>query len=151
MQPSNADRQSRTSSLLDYRRLLTVLLGLALGIAATGCDLPGVGGDDSPPEVPTELSADSEDSAVVLDWEAVQAEDLTGYNVYRSTSTIADVSGMDPVHGGGPVSDASYMDDTAENGTTYHYVVTAVDNSENESDPSEEVQKTPFADPPDRP
>ncbi len=130
---------------------MTVLLGLALGIIATGCDLPGFGGDDSPPEVPTGLSADSEDSAVVLDWETVQAGDLSGYNVYRSTSTIADVSGMDPVHGGGAVSDASYTDDTAENGTTYHYVVTAVDEAGNESNPSGEVQKTPFTDPPDRP
>ena len=115
-----------------------------------GCDLGG-DEDTTPPEPPTGLSAASQDAAITLDWSAVQADDLAGYNVYRSTSAIGDVSGKDPVNGGDPVSDASYTDNATDNGTTYHYVVTAVDKGENESDPSGEVQKTPFADPPDRP
>jgi hypothetical protein len=150
MQLSNADRQSRTYSLLNYRRLLTFILGLALGVAATGCDLPGFG-SDPPPEPPSGLNADSEDSAIALDWEVVQGGNVNGYNVYRSTSAIAGISELDPVNGGDPVSDSSYTDATAENGTTYHYVVTAVNSSGTESNPSGEVQKTPFADPPDRP
>jgi len=97
------------------------------------------------------LSANSEDSAIALDWEVVSGGNVTGYNVYRSTSTITDISGMNPINEGDPVSGSSYTDSSVENGNTYHYVVTAVGNSENESDPSGEVQKTPFADPPDRP
>jgi len=124
---------------------------LVVGLAVTSCDLPGFGSDDSPPDSPTGLSADSEDSAIVLDWETVQVGDLSGYNVYRSTSKIGDISGVDPVNGDSPASDASYTDNATENGATYHYVVTAVDKAGNESDPSGEVQKTPFADPPDRP
>ena len=134
-----------------FRPVLFLGLILGIGIVATSCDLPGFGSDDSPPDSPTGLSADSEDSAIALDWETVQAGDLGGYNVYRSTSAIGDVSGKDPVNGGDPVSDASYTDNATDNGTTYHYVVTAVDKGDNESDPSGEVQKTPFADPPDRP
>ena len=147
---SNTGRQSRLRSLLHYRRLLTFVLSLAIGIVVTGCDLPGFG-DDPPPEPPSGLTADSEDSAIALDWEGVQGGSVTGYNVYRSTSTIADISGMNPVNEGDPVSGKSYTDGMVENGTAYHYVVTAVGNSGNESDPSEEVQKTPFATPPDRP
>lgn len=147
---SNTDRQSRTRSRVDYRRLLTVLLGLSFGIAATGCDLPGFG-SDPPPVSPSGLSADSEDSAIALDWKGVQEGNVIGYNVYQSTSTISGISELDPVNGGDPVSDTSYTDTAAENGTTYHYVVTAVNSSGTESNPSEEVQKTPFADPPNRP
>lgn len=116
-----------------------------------GCNLFGGNKDTTPPEPPTGLSAASQDAAITLDWSAVEADDLAGYNVYRSTSAIGDVSGKDPVNGGDPVSDASYTDNATDNGTTYHYVVTAVDKGGNESDPSGEVQKTPFADPPDRP
>ena len=116
-----------------------------------GCGLFGIGGDDSPPNSPTGLSADSEDSAIVLDWQTVQAGDLSGYNVYRSTSSLADISGRTPVNNEGPISEGNYTDDTVENGTSYHYKVTAVDEAGNESDPSNEVRKTPFSDPPDRP
>jgi hypothetical protein len=34
---------------------------------------------------------------------------------------------------------------------TVHYVVTAVDTAANESNPSGEIEKTPFDDPPSRP
>ncbi len=41
------------------------------------------------------------------------------------------------------MSSSDYTDDTAENGVTYFYVVTAVDTSSNESDSSDEVFATP--------
>lgn len=130
---------------------MAVCLGLALSMAWTGCDLPGFGGDSTPPDSPTGLSADSEDGAIVLNWQGVQAGDLNGYNVYRSSSSMVSTEGRSPINEGDPVSGTSYTDDAADNGTTYHYVVTAVDEADNESEPSDEVQKTPFANPPDRP
>jgi len=49
------------------------------------------------------------------------------------------------------VGEASYRDDEAGNVTTYFYRVSAVDESDNESDLSGMVEKTPFPDPPDDP
>lgn len=128
------------------RFLLVATAGLALLV---GCGLSGRG-DTTPPEAPDGLSATSQDAAIALRWAAPSADDLAGYNVYRSTSSIGEVSGLDPISGSRPTPGTDYVDETAENGTTYHYVVTAVDETGNESDPSGEVAKTPFAEPPDR-
>jgi len=68
--------------------------------------------------------------------------------VYRGTNSGVNASG-DPLASG--LSETAYTDSSAENGTTYYYVVTAVDTAGNASDPSSEVEKTPFDDPPDRP
>ena len=55
----------------------------------------------------------------------------------------------------GPVAEGetgtSHTDIDAENGTTYYYRVTSVNAEEAESSASNEVEKTPFSDPPDRP
>lgn len=143
--------------------LLTVLLaGVVAGCGGAGAndedggDGDGNGDDGDDPEVeapaaPSGLSGESKDAAIDLTWEAVDAEDLDGYNVYRSTSSIGDdVSGLDPQNGS-PLTETSFPDDGVENGTTYHYVVTAVDTDGNASDPSGEVEKTPFDEPPSRP
>lgn len=133
----------KRSGALRLRSLLVASLVLALG----GCGILG-GEDMTPPESPSGLSAASQDGAIALNWNAVQADDLAGYSVYRSTSSGVSTSGS-PLDKG--VSPAEYLDKTVENGTTYYYVVTAVDEAENESDPSGEVDKTPFSNPPDRP
>jgi TolB protein len=83
-----------------------------------------------------------------LSWEGVDAEDLAGYSVYRGTEPDVDVSG-DPVKNGH--SETSYTDEGVENGTTYHYVVTAVDTAGNGSEASNEVKRTPFSSPPEQP
>jgi fibronectin type 3 domain-containing protein len=84
-----------------------------------------------------------------LEWNAVGEADT--YRVYRSTSSGVDPSGSPLETGIGP---ADYIDESAENGTKYYYVVTAVASEGGESaesDPSNEVEKTPFSNPPDRP
>jgi len=73
------------------------------------------------------------------------------YRVYRSTSSGVDASDS-PLNTG--ISPAEYVDESAENGNKYYYVVTAVatgGGESAESSPSNEVEKTPFSDPPDRP
>jgi TolB protein len=85
-----------------------------------------------------------------LTWEAVESDGVEGYNVYRDTESIDDVEGMDPQNDS-PRSETSYTDESAENRTTYYYVVTSVNTNGNESEPSNEVEKTPFDDPPGRP
>ena len=140
--------------------LVTGLVLLVAGCGGAGANGNGDGdgdgnGDDdggdedtTAPAVPGGFSGESMDSAIDLTWGAVDADDLGGYNVYRDTESGGDASG-DPLEGG--LSETGYTDESAENGTTYYYVVTAVDTADNESDPSSEVEKTPFDDPPDRP
>jgi hypothetical protein len=88
------------------------------------------------PSTPTQLTATAGDSQVSLSWNAVDG--ASSYNIKRSTTA------------GGPyttiatnVSGTSYVDNTVTNGTTYYYVVTAV-NGTAESANSNEAPATPI-------
>jgi fibronectin type 3 domain-containing protein len=91
------------------------------------------------------LSASASDSQVSLNWDDNGETDLAGYNVYRSTTE------------GGPytqiatlVATSDYLDLGVVNGTTYYYVVTAVDLATpvpNESGNSNEASATPGSQP----
>lgn len=138
----------------------TGLLVFTFGLAGIGCDSGGANGgggngqdtpDTSPPSTPSNLQGESKSAKVALNWEAVGSKDLGGYNVYRSTSSLGDVSGATALNESPIDNSTTYTDETAENGMTYHYVVTAVDTAANESDPSDSVQRTPFAEPPSQP
>ena len=95
---------------------------------------------------PTALEGTSGDAQVELSWEGgVGAE---AFNVYRDTTSGVDASG-EPLEAG--IVETSFVDETAENGTTYFYVATSLNPKEEESGVSNEVEKTPFSDPPDRP
>lgn len=131
---------------------------MALALVFAGCGGAGANGgsedpssdESAPPEAPGGLEAESEDGAVALSWETVGADDLEGYYVYRGTTSLNEVSNRDPITESS-ISDVSYVDDAAENGTKYYYRVTAVDEDDNESDPSSEATATPFSNPPERP
>ncbi len=92
------------------------------------------------------LAGTSGDSQIQLEWSG--AAGAEAYNVYRSESSTDGASG-DPL--ASAVSDPRYADTSAENGTTYYYRVTSVNPENAESSASNEVEKTPFDDPPDRP
>jgi fibronectin type 3 domain-containing protein len=87
-----------------------------------------------PPAAPTNLAATAGSAQVSLTWTA--SSGATSYNVKRSTTS------------GGPYTQlatstsASYTDSTVTNGTTYYYVVSAV-NAAGESANSAEVSATP--------
>jgi fibronectin type 3 domain-containing protein len=100
------------------------------------------GADTTPPAPPQNLATFAGDGSVSLTWTANTEPDLAGYNVYRSSQSPVPTSGS-PLNGGTLVTTASYFDPTATNGTTYHYVVTAVDTSGNASGPSNEASGTP--------
>ncbi|MEF8796983.1 MAG: fibronectin type III domain-containing protein [Salinivenus sp.] len=130
--------------------LAVLLLGACSG-ALIACDGGGgaPGEDLEAPPPPSGLEATSQEGSVTLTWDAVAAADA--YRVYRDTTAGIDASGS-PVRPDLPA--AEYVDETAENGTTYVYAVTAVvreGEAVAESRPSSERRATPFADPPTRP
>ena len=97
----------------------------------------GCSGGPTPPAPPTGLTAGAGDGSVTLGWDANGEPDLDGYNVYRGTAA------------GGPytqlnaslVTATSYGDTGLQNGTTYYYVVSAVNTSAQESAPSAEGER----------
>lgn len=97
----------------------------------------------SAPASPSGLKAVAGDSKVTLSWTANTETDLAGYNVYRSSFSGRDYT---KVNTGGLVSKAttSYIDTGLKNGTTYYYVITAVNSSSLESSYSSQVSATPY-------
>lgn len=85
---------------------------------------------------PTNLTATTGELQVSLSWVSVTG--ATSYNIKRSTilggpyTTIAS-----------SVIGTSYVDTAVANGTTYYYIVTAIDENGNESASSNEVSATP--------
>jgi len=97
---------------------------------------------DSPPAAPTGLAATPGDSQVSLDWNDNAEPDVVGYNVYRSETSGGPYSQVN----GTLLATSDYLDLGVINGTTYYYVVTAVDSATpipNESGNSSEASATP--------
>ena len=90
----------------------------------------------APPAAPTGLSATAGDKQVALTWNA--STGAVTYNVKRSTTHGGPYSTVNSPTG------TSYTDVGLTDGTTYYYVVTAV-NAGGESGPSSEVSATPAA------
>lgn len=95
-------------------------------------------GVDSAPRAPHSLSAVPGNSSVTLNWEENPEPDLATYSIYRSTD-----SGVYDTALATDLPAANFVDNNALNGTTYFYVVTALDTAGNESAPSAEVMATP--------
>ena len=76
---------------------------------------------------------------VSLDWDDNSETDLAGYTVYRSTTSGSGYAQLDTTAAG----TSEYSDDNVTNGTTYYYIVTAMDTAFNESVSSDEVAVTP--------
>jgi hypothetical protein len=84
---------------------------------------------------PINLTATAGDSQVTLAWDTVSS--ATGYNVKRSTAAGGPYTTV-----GSNVSGTSYIDSAVVDGTTYYYVVTAL-NGTSESANSNEASATP--------
>jgi N-acetylneuraminic acid mutarotase len=98
--------------------------------------------DTVPPAAPSNVVAAPGNSKVTLAWTANTEADLAGYNVYRGTGTP--VSRSAPLNGSSLLTSNSYVDSGAVNGTTYYYVVEAVDTAGNKA-AAEAVSATPQA------
>jgi fibronectin type III domain protein len=123
-----------------YRGPFSIML-LCLGFSLSGCG--GKGGSSMPtpvpPSAPTNLTATPGNAQVSLSWTAPTG--ATSYNVQRSSNN------------GGPyiaiateVTATTYVDTGVTNGTTYYYIVQAV-NSVGTSLSSSQASATPQAPP----
>lgn len=116
------------------RNLFLMLFTASIMLSCGGSSPSGGGGGGNPPAAPTGLTATAGNASVSLTWTG--SSGATSYNVKRSTTSG---SGYTTI---GTSSVASYTDATAANGTTYYYVVTAV-NSHGESGDSNQASATP--------
>lgn len=85
--------------------------------------------DANPPAIPVGVNTITRNQAVLVFWQPVLERDLAGYKVYRSAdnTTFLRIATVDS-------SAEEYLDTGLQNGTTYYYAVTSIDNSGNESD-----------------
>ena len=108
-------------------------------ITMTTVDMSILPVDTIAPPVPASLTAISGIGSVSLDWADDNDENGVGsYNVYRSTTSGGYGTALDS-----GIQKSKYVDNGANNGTTYHYVVKAVDTSGNESGNSNEDSALP--------
>ena len=66
---------------------------------------------------------------VVLTWSPSQSPNVVSYNVYRATASGGPFTRLTP----SPITTTSYTDQNVQNGVTYYYMATAVDNTNTES------------------
>jgi hypothetical protein len=110
--------------------------------SATGNDtftvsVEGCGGHVSNENFTVQIQPASE--AVDLSWVASTSPNITGYNVFRGTTTGGPYS---QINTGGLVASTTYTDATAAADTTYYYVTTAVNSSNEQSGYSNQVTVT---------
>jgi hypothetical protein len=74
---------------------------------------------------PTTISLAGESHTVLLTWTASTSSGVTGYYVYRGTQS-GQYTKIDP---SAPASSTQFTDNTVAAGTTYYYVVTALNSS----------------------
>jgi hypothetical protein len=124
---------------IDFLALIVLLVAATLFLPScggSGSTGGGGGGGGSAPAAPTGLTATPGNAQVSLSWNA--SAGATSYNVQRGTTT------------GGPYTTVSsptttsYIDTGLTNGTTYYYVVAAV-NSVGQSANSTQASATPAA------
>ena len=97
--------------------------------------------DTTPPPAPVNLQASGAGpTAVSLAWNPVPAVDLFRYDVYRGTAA----GGPKEKVGSTDPGTTSFTDTGLATGTAYFYVVRAVDESANVSEPSNEASATPL-------
>lgn len=75
--------------------------------------------------------------SVNLNWNPSSSPDITGYNVYRGTISGGPYS---KINTGGLVASTTYTDSTVADNTTYYYVTTSVNSSNQESGYSNQTE-----------
>ncbi|GKS58873.1 hypothetical protein YTPLAS18_24000 [Nitrospira sp.] len=116
--------------------------GLAAGTYNAMITVTASGATNTPRTIPVSLtlSAGTVNQSASLTWSANGESDLAGYKVYRATASGAYGAPIAVIQG----NITSYTATGLQAGTTYFFVVTAYDNTGNESGWSNEVSKSIF-------
>lgn len=101
---------------------------IAAIILMTGCKERVAAPDLTPPAAPRGLGTSPGDNFVEVYWLANSEPDVAGYNVYSSVSANGKYVFI------GSTGATSFIDQSAKNGVTYYYTVSAFDAAGNESD-----------------
>ena len=127
---------------LMYPRTQKMFLIFIAGMLATcnfACDNGENSEDREPPAIPRGVKSITGNNEITIEWFPNGEYDLSGYRIWKGNDgqnfdLLAEVS----------IPQSQYTDQTAQNGVTYHYAVSAFDINGNESDLSpEEVYDTP--------
>lgn len=97
-----------------------------------------LGNDTSPPSAPTNLSTSISSNAITLSWNASPESDTVGYNIYRSTTA----SGSFQKLNSNLINVLEYIDNTVVVDQGYYYYLKAIDNANNFSDASAQINAT---------
>jgi fibronectin type 3 domain-containing protein len=121
---------------LFHMRSSLIICILLCSLFLSGC------GSATAPSAPTGVNATPGDGQVTISWSPVAG--ATYYNIYWSTYSV-----LNPPTSGTLISDVTsspYIQPGLFNGTTYYYVVVAV-NGDGTSAPSREAHATPTSSP----
>ena len=97
----------------------------------------------SPSAIAGLVANNAYDKRVNLWWDKSTATDFDHYNIYLNKSEMADVTGMKPIQQIKDVATCRYQAIDLEDGTSYYFAVTAVDNTGNEGTKVTSVSVTP--------
>ncbi|HKK76060.1 MAG TPA: DNRLRE domain-containing protein [Saprospiraceae bacterium] len=121
---------------------VVVAVNKAFVESAPSAEQTGSSLDATPPTPPQRLAAKPGNQRIELSWRDARTVDFASYSVFR-TETPGSYDFSMPLASG--LTDNSYVDTDVTNGITYYYVVTEIDQSGNESQPSAENSATPSA------
>ncbi len=118
----------------------TATLTIQFAPATTGNSTGSVSVASNAAPSPATISLSGSSHSVTLSWTGSTSTDVTGYYVYRGTTS----GQYTKVNSTAPVSAAqlTFADPTVQSGTTYYYAVTAVDSSNVESTYSNQATAT---------
>jgi hypothetical protein len=117
--------------------VIIILIGMVLVFSSCEKKVYVLEPDITPPSSPKGVYSVTGDATIYIYWEANDDEDFSKYRIYWSLDPD------DPFEYLGSTHDPEYVDQGLTNGTTYYYIITAVDFSGNESGNSKMIYDTP--------
>jgi len=117
--------------------ILAILAGLVLIFVSCEKKVYVVEPDTTPPSSPKGVYSITRDTKVYLFWEANDERDFSKYRIYWSLNPNSAFTYL------ATITLPEYVDQNLANGTTYYYIITAVDFSGNESGNSAMIYDTP--------